>query len=82
MVRLAPGGKESWAALLQSIPSGRAAFMQEIADLALYLASESGDYINGAVIPIDGGFSAVGSLAFGRMLRDSLEQPARAADRI
>jgi NAD(P)-dependent dehydrogenase (short-subunit alcohol dehydrogenase family) len=78
MVRLAPDGQASWDRLLQSIPSGRAAVRQEIADLALYLASESGRYINGVVIPIDGGFSAVGSLAFGRMLKDSLAQPTHA----
>lgn len=77
MARLAPQGQESWDRLLQSIPSGRAASRQEIADLALYLASESGRYINGVVIPIDGGFSAVGSLEFGRMLKDSTLQAAR-----
>ncbi len=57
---------------------GKAASRQEIADLALYLASESGRYINGVVIPIDGGFSAVGSLEFGRMLKDSVAQPLHA----
>lgn len=79
MARLAPQGQASWATLLQSIPSGRAASRQEIADLALFLASESGRYINGVVIPIDGGFSAVGSQAFGQMLKASLAQPAGAA---
>ena len=79
MARLAPQGQESWCRLLQSIPSGRAASKQEVADLALYLASDSGRYINGAVIPIDGGFSAVGSLEFGRMLKDSVAQAALAA---
>jgi NAD(P)-dependent dehydrogenase (short-subunit alcohol dehydrogenase family) len=78
MVRLAPEGQESWNRLLRAIPSGRGASKQEIADLALYLASESGRYINGVVIPIDGGFSAVGSLEFGRMLKDSLAQGTRA----
>lgn len=79
MARLAPQGQESWDRLLQSIPSGRAASRQEIADLALYLASASGRYINGVVIPIDGGFSAVGSLEFGRMLKDSTLHAARAS---
>ena len=41
--------------------------------------SDSGRYLNGVVIPIDGGFSAVGSLEFGRMLKDSVVQAARAA---
>ena len=79
MVRLAPQGQKSWSRLLQSIPSRRAASKQEIADLALYLASDSGRYLNGVVIPIDGGFSAVGSLEFGRMLKDSLTQTTRGA---
>ena len=38
-------GQESWNRLLQAIPSGRGASKQEIADLALYLASQSGRYI-------------------------------------
>jgi len=79
MARLAPQGQQSWDRLLRAIPSGRGASKQEIADLALYLASDSGRYINGVVIPIDGGFSAVGSLEFGRMLKDSVTQPAGAA---
>jgi NAD(P)-dependent dehydrogenase (short-subunit alcohol dehydrogenase family) len=79
MVRLAPEGQQSWDRLLRAIPSGRGASKQEIADLALYLASESGRYINGVVIPIDGGFSAVGSLEFGRMLKDSLAHADRVA---
>jgi NAD(P)-dependent dehydrogenase (short-subunit alcohol dehydrogenase family) len=74
MARLAPEGEASWKRLLQSIPSARGASKQEIADLALYLACSSGRYINGVVIPIDGGFSAVGSMAFGQMLKDSLAQ--------
>jgi NAD(P)-dependent dehydrogenase (short-subunit alcohol dehydrogenase family) len=78
MVRLAPQGQDSWDRLLQSIPCGRAASRQEVADLALYLASDSGRYINGVVIHIDGGFSAVGSLEFGRMLKDSIEEGASA----
>ena len=79
MARLAPEGQQSWDRLLRAIPSGRGASKQEIADLALYLASGSGRYINGVVIPIDGGFSAVGSLEFGRMLKDSLAHAERVA---
>jgi NAD(P)-dependent dehydrogenase (short-subunit alcohol dehydrogenase family) len=79
MARLAPDGQQSWNRLLQAIPSGRAASRQEVADLALYLASDSARYINGVVIPIDGGFSAVGSLEFGRMLKDSLAPATHAA---
>jgi len=80
MERLAPKGQESWNRLLQSIPSGRGASKQEIADLALYLASPSGQYVNGTVITIDGGFSAVGSLEFGRVLRDAVVEASRRGD--
>lgn len=71
MKRLAPEGEKSWARMLEGIPSGRGASKREVADLALYLASPSGRYINATVIPIDGGLNAVGSMGFGRMLRDS-----------
>jgi NAD(P)-dependent dehydrogenase (short-subunit alcohol dehydrogenase family) len=39
----------------QAIPAKRMAYPDEIADLALYLASTKSDYINGISIPIDGG---------------------------
>lgn len=44
---------------LQSIPQGRYGEPQEIADLVLFLISDRSSYINGAVIPIDGGMTAV-----------------------
>lgn len=71
MARLAPDGQSSWERILSSIPSGRGASKREVADLALYLASDAGRYINGTVIPIDGGFGTTGSQAFGHMLRDA-----------
>lgn len=74
MRRLAPDGQISWKRLLRGIPSGRAASKDEVAALALFLASGAADYINGAVLPIDGGQTAVGSLEFGSMLHDSLHQ--------
>jgi NAD(P)-dependent dehydrogenase (short-subunit alcohol dehydrogenase family) len=76
MRRLAPDGQASWARILRGIPSGRAASRDEVAALALFLASGAADYINGAVLPIDGGQTAVGSQAFGAMLSDSLAQAA------
>lgn len=74
MEKLAPHGQESWKRLLKSIPAGRGATRQEIADLALYLASPSAQYINGVIVPIDGGFSCLGSHGFGQMLRDSMHE--------
>ncbi|ELX08464.1 peroxisomal 2,4-dienoyl-coA reductase DecR [Janthinobacterium sp. HH01] len=72
MRRLAPDGQRSWDRLLGSIPSGRAGAREEIASLALFLASGAADYINGVVLPIDGGQTAVGGHEFGAMLVDSL----------
>jgi len=45
------------ASLEQSIPLGRAGKPEEVADLALWLASPSAGYITGASIVIDGGLS-------------------------
>jgi NAD(P)-dependent dehydrogenase (short-subunit alcohol dehydrogenase family) len=42
-------------ALLRSIPQGRMAEPQEIAGMALYLASPSSDFVTGATFVIDGG---------------------------
>jgi len=41
--------------ILKSIPLARFATADEVADLAIFLASDSARYITGAVIPIDGG---------------------------
>lgn len=41
--------------ILSQVPLGRYAEVQEIADTAVFLGSESAGYITGAVIPIDGG---------------------------
>lgn len=42
----------------EAVPSGRVAEPEEVAALALFLASEAATHINGAAIPIDGGGSA------------------------
>jgi len=42
-------------ALLNSIPLRRAGTPEDIAGLAMFLASRAGSYITGAIIPIDGG---------------------------
>lgn len=43
---------------IDMIPMGRPGQPEEVARLALFLASDDAPYLNGAVIPIDGGLSA------------------------
>ena len=40
-------------------PAGRLGRPEEIGDLTVFLASEESSYISGAVLPIDGGYTAV-----------------------
>ncbi len=42
-------------ALLKTIPLGRVGTAEDIAGLAMFLASRAGSYITGAIIPLDGG---------------------------
>jgi 3-oxoacyl-[acyl-carrier protein] reductase len=39
------------------IVSGRWARMEEVTDLVVYLASDRASYVNGARIPVDGGYT-------------------------
>jgi cyclopentanol dehydrogenase len=43
---------------LGEVPLGRLASMQDIAEAALYLASQEGAFINGIALPVDGGVTA------------------------
>lgn len=45
--------------LVSKTPLGRAGTPQEVAALALFLASDESAFITGAQIPVDGGFTAV-----------------------
>jgi 3-oxoacyl-[acyl-carrier protein] reductase len=43
----------------QQIPSGRLGTAEDIAETALFLVSDEANFINGAVIPVDGGIHAI-----------------------
>jgi len=43
------------AEILKSIPAGRLATLAEVAGAVTWLASDTGGYVSGAVIPVDGG---------------------------
>ncbi|MGC4042502.1 MAG: SDR family oxidoreductase [Armatimonas sp.] len=40
-----------------SYPLGRCGHVREVAEVALFLASEAASFVNGAIIPVDGGMS-------------------------
>jgi NAD(P)-dependent dehydrogenase (short-subunit alcohol dehydrogenase family) len=60
MKRLAPT-PEAEAAVNHAVPLGRMGNLKDIAATALFLASPAASYITGAVIPVDGGVTAVGN---------------------
>ncbi|MBS2027295.1 MAG: SDR family oxidoreductase [Deltaproteobacteria bacterium] len=60
MRRLSPG-EASQAALREVLPLQRYGEKDEIADLALFLASDAAKYITGATVACDGGMGLIGS---------------------
>ncbi len=44
-------------AIVSSCPLGRIGEPEDMAGVAIYLASRAGAYVNGTVIPVDGGIS-------------------------
>jgi meso-butanediol dehydrogenase / (S,S)-butanediol dehydrogenase / diacetyl reductase len=49
---------EARAAISRNTPAGRIGEGKEVANLTLFLASDAASYINGAIIPADGGLTA------------------------
>jgi NAD(P)-dependent dehydrogenase (short-subunit alcohol dehydrogenase family) len=61
-VTLTELGKRAWAGqvgedMKQLIPVGRFAYPEEVAAVALFLASQAADMINGENVLIDGGYT-------------------------
>lgn len=52
-------GEEGLAALAAQAPAGRPAEPEEIAEAIAYLASDAASFVHGAVLPVDGGRTAV-----------------------
>jgi meso-butanediol dehydrogenase / (S,S)-butanediol dehydrogenase / diacetyl reductase len=67
--RLGTDREAAYEASLADVPLRRAASPEEIAATAAWLLSDEAAYVNGAVLPVDGGHSPVdvGTIAFGRM---------------
>lgn len=56
--RFTHGQPEAEAQLTAMEPMGRVGRAEEVAELALFLASDRSSFITGAIIPVDGGFVA------------------------
>jgi NAD(P)-dependent dehydrogenase (short-subunit alcohol dehydrogenase family) len=52
-------GEDAINQLAATLPLGRAADAREIANTIVYLASDDASFVNGAVVPVDGGRVAV-----------------------
>jgi len=52
-------GEDAIQQLAATLPLGRAADAREIANTIVYLASDNASFVNGAVVPVDGGRVAV-----------------------
>jgi NAD(P)-dependent dehydrogenase (short-subunit alcohol dehydrogenase family) len=55
MRRLAPQGEEGDAMVNSAVPLGRMGTPEDIAQLAMFLASSGAAYVSGAIVPCDGG---------------------------
>jgi NAD(P)-dependent dehydrogenase (short-subunit alcohol dehydrogenase family) len=60
MARLAPTA-EARDAVVRGIPLGRMGSKRDVANMVLFLASPQAAFVSGAVIPVDGGWSANGA---------------------
>jgi 3-oxoacyl-[acyl-carrier protein] reductase len=59
VVERTPGAEQFMAGLLRNIPQKRLGLAEDVAGVALFLASELSAYTSGCVIPVDGGLAAL-----------------------
>lgn len=76
MARLAPGESRQ-RAVADSVPLKRMGEVEDVANLAMALASPLGAFVSGAVIPVDGGWSLAGFGEAMQRLTDTLPKPAK-----
>lgn len=70
MKRLAPGGVED--KIKRTIPLGRYGTVDDIAQMALYLASPLASYVSGCVTVVDGGQNLLGSGLWTQIILDQM----------
>jgi 3-oxoacyl-[acyl-carrier protein] reductase len=62
------------------VPQGRAGLAADVADAALYLASDQSAYVNGVALTVDGGWLAEKSFAAGEAAESTFLAPSQTAD--
>ena len=52
------GDPDRWQSYLSNLPLGRAATVQEVANVVVFMTSERANFVNGSVVTVDGGHGA------------------------
>jgi len=63
--------------LTETIPLQRVGYKSDIANTCMFLGSELASYINGVILPVDGGFSLRGSGAYSMQIANHLRTSAK-----